>query len=62
MFGKLQRTSSENTHGVGLGLSICKQIVENFDGKIWVESEFGYGSKFTFTMKAKDHSNRMLPD
>lgn len=39
-----------NTHGIGLGLNICKQIVETFGGKIWVESVLEKGSTFSFTL------------
>jgi signal transduction histidine kinase len=36
--------------GTGLGLSIVKQIVERHNGKIWVDSQEGIGSKFSFTL------------
>lgn len=43
------RTAQEETQqGVGLGLYICRELVESHDGKIWVESVVGQGSTFCF--------------
>ena len=51
-FGKLHRTAELNNEGIGLGLTIVKQIVEASEGAIGVFSEGkGKGSLFYFTMK-----------
>ncbi len=49
-FEQLATNGERKTGGTGLGLAISKEIIERHDGKIWVESEFGKGSKFTFTL------------
>ena len=45
-----QGTSKKRSTGTGLGLYLSRQIVEAHDGKIWLESEVGKGSKFYFTI------------
>ena len=53
-FGKLHRTADMNHEGMGLGLTIVKQIVEQSGGKISVHSDgLGFGSQFSFTMNLK---------
>lgn len=49
-FTQVGRLGGSSEGGTGLGLSICKEIVELVNGKIWVESRYGKGSIFKFTI------------
>ena len=53
-FYRVDKSGARSEGGSGLGLSIVKHIIEAHDEKIYVESEFGKGSEFSFTLeKAK---------
>lgn len=65
VFKRFHQIDSSETRvqgGSGLGLNICKEIIEHYDGEIWAESELGKGSCFCFRLQAMKNDKENSTD
>jgi signal transduction histidine kinase len=62
IFGVFKRLHGRDVPGTGIGLAICKRIMDHYGGRLWLESEVGQGSTFYFSFPIKDDLNlNVLP-
>ncbi|PKP20060.1 MAG: hypothetical protein CVU06_10885, partial [Bacteroidetes bacterium HGW-Bacteroidetes-22] len=53
----VKQSGTDNETGSGLGLLLCHELINQHGGRIWVESELGRGSRFSFILPIQKANN-----
>ncbi|EIJ36053.1 response regulator [Thiothrix nivea] len=60
-FSRVDEKQVQRHEGTGLGLAISRHLIDMMDGRIWVESTLGIGSRFHFTIKTRKANGTLKP-